>query len=114
MIRRIAAVAAAAVMAVTLSAKPAEASWNACPVESFCMWSNTNYWGVFDYYNGNDQCLASRWDISSIRNRRSDVTIIYTNDTCQGTGFTVQTNQSFSPMPGQIGDNNMRSLRMIH
>jgi hypothetical protein len=113
-IRRIAVVLAASMMLLGLAARPVQASWNACPAESFCTWSNTNYWGVFEYFNGTDQCQASRWDVSSIRNNRSDYTILYTNHTCSGTGFTVWAGQSFSPMPGQIGDNALRSFRMIH
>lgn len=115
MMRRIAAVAAAVTLALTLSAQPAQAAWNACPQHHFCTWSNTNYWGVFEGLSLNDGalCLATRWDVSSVRNYRSDITIMYTNSTCSGTGLSVQSNQSFPSMPGQIGDNNLRSIKFL-
>lgn len=96
-------------------AQPAQAAWNACPVNSFCTWENTNYWGVFEYFDVTDvgTCLATRWDVSSVRNRRNDITIMYTNGTCSGTGLQAQANQSFPSMPGQIGDNGLRSIKRL-
>ena len=116
MIRKLAAIASAVILGLTLAAKPAEASWNACPVNSFCTWSNTSYWGVFEYFewvNYGSQCLATRWDVSSIRNRSNHVTLLYTTTNCTGSSFQVVANQSFSPMPSFIGDNNLRSAKML-
>jgi Peptidase inhibitor family I36 len=115
--KRIAALFAALMVmlaAVGVAPSPAQASWNACQSGYFCMWENTNYWGSFDPRSvPYDSCLISPQWISSIRNHRSDIVLIYTTSLCTGTGFPVQPGQSFSPMPGQIGDNAMRSFKML-
>lgn len=114
MFRRLAAVTAAVVMSLTLAAEPAQAAWNDCPADNFCTWANTNYWGIREDFSGYNYCLATRWDVSSIRNRHDDVVLLYTNGTCFGTGFAVQVGQSFASMPGQIGDNRLRSIKLLY
>lgn len=118
MAKRIVALLAAMLLGLTgavAASTPAGASWNACPDYHFCMWANTNYWGAthFAQNPAHNVCFLSETWVSSIRNRLRYHVLIYSTDSCSGTPFDVYPGQSFSPMPGQIGDNRMRRFKVI-
>lgn len=116
MFRRLAVIAAAMVLAITLSPQPVQASWNACDWGRFCMWDNENYWGEFSqvlYPTG--QCINSSMSnrVSSVRNNRPLSTYIHEGPCWdKRKSWLVSAGQSYSPMPS--GWNNaMQSFTMM-
>jgi hypothetical protein len=100
--------------AIVVHSGRAEASWNACPTGRFCMWEHTNYWGVTSFVlYPTGQCLTSPTWVSSVRNNRPLDTYVYTSTNCTTGGWLVNSAQSYSPMPAAIGDNGMRSFRLV-